>query len=465
MERKINDIIILLCKGISNRKLYFSGHPKVGNYIGTFLAGLEEYFRLADKDEFFIGIIEGSFIFNGRRLFGPTIVGKQLIQFMEMMRCGGISFKSGVREEDVRRFMDISESLRTPMKGLQEARDLFKREGIENISLAVHYSDQSGVGASDRKRPWEGQEIGGFLQSPTMIYQALFDVVTQAHGDAAFDREVDIDSARSVSEFMLRYTRSNFADVMQYIHYPDYESYTVGHSVRVSSIAVFMGMRMNWKEEDILALGTAGILHDIGKSKIPTEILYKTGRLLPEEFEMIRDHPRAGAELLLAQRDVSALDIAASWGHHIRYDGKGYPEKPPWAVRSPVISLLQICDVFEAMTAVRPYKPALDPHSAFALMISDKNAFHPGLLGSFISIVGLYPPGTYVRLSDGSTAMVVESGRVLNRPKVRLTASADGGRLSDRDQYEIDLGDASAQSLAVVRLLLNYLPDGQPIQA
>lgn len=465
MERKINDILILLCKGISNRKLYFSGHPKVRNYIATFLTGLDEYFRLAGKDEFFIGIIEGSFIFNGRRLFGPTIVGKQLIQFMEMLRCGGISFRIGVREEDVRRFMDLSESLKTPMKGLHEARDLFKREGIENISLAVHYSNQPGLGPADRKRPWEGQEIGGFLQSPTMIYQALFSVVTQAHGDAAFDREVDIDSARSVSEFMLRYTRSNFADVMQYIHYPDYESYTVGHSVRVSSIAVFMGMRMNWKEEDILALGTAGILHDIGKSKIPAEILYKTDRLLPEEFELIRNHPRAGAELLLAQRDVSPLDIAAAWGHHIRYDGKGYPEKPSWAVRSPVISLLQICDVFEAMTAVRPYKPAMDPHSAFALMISDKNAFHPGLLGSFISIVGLYPPGTYVRLSDGRTAMVTESGRVLDRPKLRITASANGTRIDDRDQYELDLGIPASKSLSVSRLLLNYLPDGQPIQA
>ena len=465
MERKINDILILLCKGIANRKLYFSDHPKVRNYVGTFIAGVDEYFRLSDKDEFFIGIIDGSFIFNGRRLFGPTVVGKQLILFMEMLRCGGISFKNGVREEDIRRFMDLTESLKTPLKGLQEARELFRREGIESINLAVHYSDQAGLGPAERKRPWEGQEIGGFLQSPTMIYQALFDVVTQAHGDAALDREVDIDSARSVSEFMLRYTRSNFADVMQYIHYPDYESYTVGHSVRVASIAVFMGMRMNWKEEDILALGTAGILHDIGKSKIPGEILYKTDRLSPDEYTMIKDHPRVGAELLLAQRDVSPLDIAASWGHHIRFDGKGYPEKPVWAVRSPVISLLQICDVFEAMTAVRPYKQAMDPHSAFALMISDKNAFHPGLLGSFISMVGLYPPGTYVSLSDGRTGMVTEAGQALDRPKVRITALTDGTRIKDQDQYVIDLGNISSQSLAISRLLLNYLPEGQPIQA
>ena len=121
-----------------------------------------------------------------------------------------------------------------------------------------------------------------------MIYQALFDVVTRAHGDAAFNRELDIDSARSVSEFMLRFTQSNFADVMQYIHYPDYDSYTIGHSVRVSSIAVFLGMKMNWPEDDILAIGTAGILHDIGKSRIPLEILYKAGSLSEEEYRLVR---------------------------------------------------------------------------------------------------------------------------------------------------------------------------------
>lgn len=462
MEKKINDIIILLCKGISNRRLYFSNHPKVRSYAETFLKDLDEFYQLAEKDEFFVGIIEGNFIFNGKRLFGPTVVGKQLIQFMQLLHCGGISFKKGVKVADICTFMDLTDSLKNPLKNLQEARELFKKEGIEAISLAAHYTDQAGAVSTDRRKPWEGQEIGGFLQSPTLIYQALFDVVTRAHGDAAFDRELDIDSARSVSEFMLRYTQSNFADVMQYIHYPDYDSYTIGHSVRVASIAVFMGMKMRWKEEDILALGTAGILHDIGKSKIPTEILYKTERLSQEEYDIIQAHPRVGAELLLAQRNVSPLDVAAAWGHHIRHDGKGYPQKPHWAVRSPIIALLQICDVFEAMTAIRPYKPAISPHSAFALMTSDKGGFQPGLLGTFISIVGIYPPGTFVKLSDGRVGMVTGVGQLIDRPKVRITELTSGIRLKEQDQYEVELENMSRKSLEVSHLILNYLGSDTP---
>ena len=453
----VNDIIILLCKGISNRRLYFSKHPQVVLYAESFLKELAAYFALNDKEEFFIGVIEGHFIFSGKQLFGPTIVGKQFILFLEMLHCGGVSFNKGLTVQEVSDFMDLTDRLKNPVNSLHEARGLFKQMGIENITLSSHYSDQVGAGVPDNKYPWEGQEIGGFLQSPTLIYQALFDVVTRAHGDAAFNRELDIDNARSVSEFMLRFTQASFADVMQYIHYPDYDSYTIGHSVRVSSIAVFLGMKMNWPEENILAIGTAAILHDIGKSRIPPEILYKTDHLSDEEFRIIQEHPRVGAELLLAQKNVTPLDVAAAWGHHLRYDGKGYPLPPPWAVRNPVIALLQICDVFEALTAVRPYKQAMDPRHAFSIMTTNTGAFHPNLLSAFISLVGIYPPGTYVELSDGRVGMVINTGKMIDRPQVKITQLYTGTRLAKENQYMVDLGEVANSGLQVRRLLLNYL--------
>jgi HD-GYP domain-containing protein (c-di-GMP phosphodiesterase class II) len=243
---------------------------------------------------------------------------------------------------------------------------------------------------------------------------------------------------------------------MQYIHYPDFESYTIGHSVRVSSLAVYLGMKMNWPDEDILAIGTAAILHDIGKSKIPHEILYKTTALSDDEFRLIQDHPRIGSELLLAQKNTAPLDVAAAWGHHLRYDGKGYPPNPAWAVRNPAIALLQICDVFEALTAVRPYKPAMDPQRAFSLMVADAGAFHRGLLSAFISFIGMYPPGTYVELSDGRIGMVTNAGKIIDRPRVKIILLPDGTRLKKEKQYEFDLETSDRASLTVKRLLLDY---------
>ena len=92
---------------------------------------------------------------------------------------------------------------------------------------------------------------------------------------------------------------------------------------------------------------------------------------------------------------------------------------------------------------------------------TDKGAFHPGLLSAFISLIGIYPPGTYVELSDGRVGMVSGVGGIIDRPKVKITQLVDGTRLQEDDRYDIDLGTMDRNSLNVSQLLLNYLETGQ----
>ena len=457
MIDNINNIIMLLCKGMANRKLYFSDHPRVNSYGSEIIDLANDHFRSTGSKELFIGIVDGFFIFEGKRVFGPSVTGKQLIQFAETLYCGGFALQKGIGIGDLQIFFDITAIRAIPVKTITDARSLFANSGIKNIRIAEPFSDQQGTIKRNTAKAWEGQAVGKGMPSPTFLYQELYDVVSSAYGDAALDRTIDIDKARSVSEFMLRYIQSSFADVMQHVHYADYDSYTVGHSVRVASLAVYVGSKMQWSKKDLLAIGTAALLHDIGKSRIPDEILLKKGRLTDEEFVIIRDHPKAGAEILTEQKESTALDLAACWGHHIRHDGGGYPRQPSWAVRHPVTALLQICDVFEALTAVRPYKEALDPQGAYTIMLADKGGFHPGLMAAFISMVGLYPPGTYVRLSDRRVGMVTEVGEHINKPAVLITMSKIGEPLDENDRYLVDLSENQHQALRVDRLLLNFL--------
>ncbi len=457
MIENINNIIMLLCKGMANRKLYFSDHPKVSSYGSEIIDLANEYFRLTGTKELFIGIIDGFFIFEGKRVFGPSVTGKQLIQFAESLYCGGFGLQRGIKIGELQNFFDITASRSVPIKTITDARALFTKSGIKNIRVAEPFADQIGTIKRNTAKAWEGQAVGQGMPSATFLYQELYAVVSSAHGDAAIRRTVDIDEARSVSEFMMRYIQSSFADVMQHVHYADYDSYTVGHSVRVASLAVYVGSKMGWSQKDLLAIGTAALLHDIGKSRIPDEILLKKGKLTEEEYAIVRDHPRSGAEILSAQKDVSALELAACWGHHIRHDGGGYPAQPSWAVRHPVTSLLQICDVFEALTAVRPYKEALDPQGAYTIMLADEGGFHPGLMAAFIAMVGLYPPGTYVRLSDRRVGMVTAVGEHIDRPKLLITRSKIGEDLDENDRYLMDLSENQQQGVRVERLLLNFL--------
>lgn len=448
---------MLLCKGIENRKLYYADHPRVNSLAEEIVRLANDHYAATGAEELFIGMADGFFVFEGTRIFGPSIAGKKLIQFAGALYCGGFILQKGITHADLKKFFDITALRSLPVKKIGDARVLFKSYGMSHIGIGDPYTEQTLGLRDDRFKDLEDVSVDEAGQGPALLYQELFDVVSQAYGNAALARNIDIKKARSVSEFMLSSIQTSFADVMQYVHYPDYDSYTIGHSVRVSSLAVYIGTKLHWTEQELLAIGTAGLLHDIGKSRIPVEILLKKGQLTEEECAVVRKHPQTGVEILLEQKGVSDLDLAACWGHHLRHDGGGYPHRPSWAVRHPATALLQICDVFEALTAVRPYKAALLPQSAYGAMLADRGAFHPGVLAAFIDAVGLYPPGTYVRLSDRRVGMVTTSSERIDRPNLKIITSAHGEPLYAKEQYEIALNDRKCQGLCVETVLLDYL--------
>lgn len=461
MYDKLNNLLILLCRTISTRKLYFTEHPKVKELSTECIKQLRHFCHEARLEKLFIGIVDANLIFEGKNLVGPSIVGRQLVLFAEKLHCGGFSFGDSTSIQEFNAFLDLTIELKKPTDSLKVSRELLLKKNIQNIEIAQHYHKPSGPMTRDQESIWHGQDSASSLQSPTLIYQALFDTVAQAYGDVASGNDIDIDNTRSVSEYMLHFfTRAHFADLMQNIHYPDYDSYTVGHSVRVAALAVFIGHAFNWSEDTLLAVGAAGLLHDIGKCRTPDEILFKPGRLSKEEFRAIMDHSRVGAEILLAQKNSTPLDIAFAWGHHIRNDGSGYPEQPKWAVRHPFTSLLQICDVFEALTAVRPYKPILTPHMAYGIMLTDRGGFHPALLASFISAIGLYPPGNQVKISNGVEGIVTTVGETIDRPQVRITRDQDGNNLPQDDQYILNLSAPKNRAYYVEELMLTGSEDG-----
>lgn len=453
MSEQLNTLLILLCRLLSTRRLYFSAHPKVLELGSQFLRQLGEFCTEADTDTLFIGIVKDSLVFEGRNLVGPSVVGRPLFKLAATLNCGGFGFHRETSSSELSAFIDLASEIERPLTSIAEARNILSLKGVTGITIAQHYLPPSGPLTADQRSAWQGQDSSEGIQSPTLIYQALFDVVAQAYQDSSQGKSLDFGTTRSVSEYMLHFTKSNFSDLLQQVHYPDHDSYTVGHSVRVAALAVYLANCFGWEPEFILALGTAGLLHDIGKSHVPNAILYKNGRLTDQEFAMMSSHSQRGARILMEHKESTELEIAAAWGHHVRHDGGGYPRMADWAVRHPVTALLQICDVFEALTASRPYKPAFSPQTAYGIMLRDRDCFHPNLLASFISFVGLYPPGNQVVLSDGRKAMVTGPGGQIDKPLVRITHNRDGKPVEEADQYQIDLGADYARSLAVKQLV------------
>ncbi len=453
MTPELNNLIVALSKSIGHRRLYFAGHPIIQSDCRQIATDLTSLLAELETDNLFIGIVAGQLIYDGHYLVGPSIMGQQLIKFAQKLHCGGLVLGADTTAREIQILLDLAEELKNPIGTLQEAREILKKRGVHNITLATHYTAPSALVSEEDKEAWQGQDSSGHLHSPLLVYQALFDVVARAHGNVSLERSIDISGAQSVSEQLLLSARSNFTDMLQFVRYPDYDSYTVGHSVRVATLAVFVGDQLGLDDEQLLDLGTAGLLHDVGKSRIPSEILFKPGRLTKEEFAVMQDHATLGAEILLEHKDATRMQVAAAWGHHLRHDGGGYPPSPPWAVRSHIVALLQICDVFEALTAVRPYKAQVTPLDAYGIMLADQGAFDPSLLHAFITTLGIYPPGNTVRLNDGRQGVVVAAGDAIDKPLVRISRDKNGTAVKEDTQQILNLAHDENSKTTVIELV------------
>jgi len=455
METNFSDLIIMLSGGINQRRLYFDSHPKVRGQSEKFTAQLHELMNNSGESGFFVGILNGKFIRDGKYLIGPSIAGKNLIEFAAKMHCGGFLFRQHVTAEDVARFFRVAAGQRDETAHIEESQKLFVSEGIKNIDLTPYYreakagEDVEGLNLSlldpgliqfdfsehDDADGGMGRSVANDLAPLLPIFQSMYDTVADNNIHISRDEDLDLSQTFSVGEDLHDVSDQETMDIMNLMRYPDYDSYTIGHSVRISTLALTVGREMGWPEEGLAELATAGLLHDIGKAKVPEEILYKPGKLDAEERKIAESHAAIGANILLSRGEASPLVIAGAWGHHIRHDnGGGYPHMPEWALLSPIAGLIQVCDVFEALTAARPYKLPMPPRRAFEIILKDRGAFCPAALSALIRSIGLYPPGSEVLLSDGTRGYVAAKGPDWEQPEVRVTRDKDGNNLDRDDQ-------------------------------
>lgn len=160
------------------------------------------------------------------------------------------------------------------------------------------------------------------------------------------------------------------------------------HLLRISNYVYVLAKRMGLGEETSLKLKLASALHDIGKISIPDRILHKEGKLTPEEFEIMKEHTTKGAELLSGSRNeilVIAESIALT--HHEKWDGRGYPQ----ALKGEGIPLegriTAVCDVFDALTSKRPYKPAWTVEDSMAELQRQSGIhFDPEVVRAFVDV-------------------------------------------------------------------------------
>jgi putative nucleotidyltransferase with HDIG domain len=214
----------------------------------------------------------------------------------------------------------------------------------------------------------------------------------------------------------------NFAAVQRY------DVKTFSHILNVSILSMYFSARLGFNKETVREIGSAALFHDIGKIYISRKIIRKAGKLTEQEFDKIKNHVILGAELMLEYIDnLGMLPVVVAYEHHLKYDRSGYP-KPAFPCKMHIASLIvSICDVYDALSSRRSYKADYPPQAIYEVMLKDKGkAFEPVLLDRFFSLMGVWPIGSKVILSDGRVALVKEENEDdIFFPKVEVDGSGE----------------------------------------
>lgn len=201
------------------------------------------------------------------------------------------------------------------------------------------------------------------------------------------------------------------------------DEYTFKHSVDVATMSMIIAKNMGYSQDDIYNIGVAGLLHDIGKSKVPLEILNKPAKLDDEEFKVMKNHTVFGYEIIKEKENFSKAIALAVLQHHEKMNGKGYPLGVKADKITDFAKILSVVDVYDALVTERPYKKALSQRTAIEMIMSMTEELDIKAMKVFFKTVILYPVDTTVELSNGEKAKVVKNneGSVLRPIVVGIT--------------------------------------------
>lgn len=228
-----------------------------------------------------------------------------------------------------------------------------------------------------------------------------------------------ISTTTNITKNLLKAIDDNDAIAVDITALKTSDEYTFKHSVDVATMSMIVAKKMNMKQKDVYNIGIAGLLHDMGKSKIPLEILNKPARLTDEEFEVMKQHSIYGYRILQEKEDFEKPIAAAVLQHHEKINGKGYPMGVTAEKITPFAKILSVVDVYDALVTERPYKKGMSQRDAIEIIMSMTEELDITAMRSFLGSVILYPVDSIVQLSNGEEACVVENhSEAVLRPTV-----------------------------------------------
>ena len=388
------------------------------------------------EGSFSLKIVRDDLFLNDKRLRysveGFTSFKYLLTQWKKRL-IGEIIFKGSL---DERILKDLLYAFMNLEEGQQENATLFTEQLvnkdihiIEVNPLEVSESEEEGLEGAMMLLREDPQEVAKkvFFES----IGAIKDVITHIKGK----QYAEVRKLKRLAQKAVHLVMEDESMLLGMATIKNYDEYTFNHCVNVSIYSLAIGKRLGFSMKTLTELGITALLHDIGKSKIPREVLNKPSSFDEGEWGLMKKHPLWGVEVILNLKQLGEINpriVIGIFDHHLKNDFSGYPK----LFRKKEVSLfgqiIQIADSYDAMTTPTIYrKVPFTPEQALALLLKDRGThYDPILLKTFIGIVGIYPIGSLVLLNTHELGIVYKPNpnpKWMDRPQVLLVSRDERG--------------------------------------
>ncbi|MGB4593611.1 MAG: HD-GYP domain-containing protein [Coriobacteriia bacterium] len=428
-----------LAVAATNASLYPETHPLVVQSIDELVAAVNGVMDMG-FEEVTINVYKGTLFVENHVLPEESVTYRKLIE--DLLARGVSAVTLGLTFSDADATALIALLGDTSVSDIDAATAFLDAHGASAVTVAETTELDDAVREAEQR-----QNKAEARHSYDQGVELMHDVETQAKLGKVFE----VEPLQAMVSNLLDSLFKDPAAVLGLTAIKSHDNYTLNHSINVCILSLSLGAALGLDSESLKSLGLSALLYDLGKVRIPEDILNKEGPLTADEWQIVKSHATEGADLLKRIQMVDQMPMVVAYEHHQRHDMQGYPDTGGPHEQHLFSKVVALCDAYDAMTTRRPFRREIRPDKALAVLMQGRNkAYDPSLTKALVAMLGIYPMGAVVTLSDSSTGVVFRVNRDdLLRPRVKRLIDAQGAWLEFPEVVDLRLVSSEAGGFAV----------------
>ncbi|HJZ72710.1 MAG TPA: HD domain-containing phosphohydrolase [Vicinamibacterales bacterium] len=425
--------------------MYPSGHPLVAEKLREVHDGLQQH--LKDHASVQLDVIRGVLHLNGVASGTRTDGYGAGIDSLHV--------DAGLRIEELAAVAEfLSHSKIDP--GGEPVRALLMRRGVEHVSLGRIVP----LDTRWRSRQWPDRPQHALDPD----YEESLALAEHAFEQLAAERVLDVRAVGDLVRLLMFRVVASHAALAQILTVKQYENLTYIHSVNVAVLSLLIGRQIGLDDQTLPALVEAAVLHDVGKTRIPLELVKKPGALDKRERKMMEAHPVLGAEILMQVDGLRPATPLVALEHHRTVVGGGYPDIGDGVVPHVLSQIVSVADIYEAVTGARSYQVPTPPERACLLLARLAGTkLNAAIVKAFVNAISFFPIGSLVRTSRDELAIVIRTNpNDPLHPILQLVDEAVRSALGEVDTARRDADGAYERHIVETVVPAGGAPDVRP---